>query len=563
MKKIGFKSLRQRILTGFLAVVLLTAVIIGYNVIQMRETNRQAEALIEQEMPVLIVNEQLAINMLERMHLLNSYVLYDANAYIKTFNNGRESSIALEEKALQLSDSATLEELIALKVEWGETANTVIERIEANDRDGAVSMMQIQLAPKAIQLIEGFKTEATESEETIAMLGEDMIDANELMIQSVLILGVVTVIVSVVLALVTTKAITSPIKKVTERMQAIGKGELYHPAFVTSLKDEAGQLMLATNDMNAHMHDLIEELEKVSSTVGSQSATLTVTAEEVTNGTDQIAVTMGELAEGAESQAMHAADLSEGMQSFNEQVMSAYHKGETVNEETKEASRVANEGRAVMRKNVEQMQEIDRVIHASVERVEVLDQSSKQISSMVSVIEDIAEQTNLLALNASIEAARAGEHGKGFSVVADEVRKLAEQVSASVKDITGTVMDIQRESSTVRKDLESGYETVQSGAKQMVETEKMFDRIDEVVNQSASGIDVISQALNDMSDRSKQLLSNVEEIASISEQSAAGVEETSASSQEVSGSMNNITTGAAELSALVVQMKQLVERFKL
>jgi len=563
MKKIGFRSLRQRILTGFLAVVLLSAVIIGYNVIRMRATNEQAKALIEQEMPVLIVNEQLAINMLERMHLLNSYVLHDANAYIKTFNSGREPSIALEEEALQLSDSATLKELIALKVEWGETANTVIELVESGDRDAAVSMMQIQLAPKAVQLIEGFKTEAAESEERIAMLGEDMIDANESMVQSVLILGVVTLIVSIVLALVTTKAITSPIKKVTERMQAIGKGELYHPAFVTSLKDEAGQLMLATNEMNARMHDLIKELENVSSTVGSQSETLTVTAEEVTNGADQIAVTMSELAEGSESQAMHAADLSEGMQSFNEQVMTAYHKGEAVNEETKEASRVANEGRAVMRKNVEQMQEIDRVIHASVSRVEALDQSSKQISSMVSVIEDIAEQTNLLALNASIEAARAGEHGKGFSVVANEVRKLAEQVSTSVKDITGTVTDIQRESSTVRKDLESGYEAVQSGAKQMEETEKMFDRIDHVVNQSASGIDTISLALNEMSDRSKQLLSRVEEIASISEQSAAGVEETSASVQEVSGSMNNITAGAAELSGLVVQMKQIVDRFKL
>lgn len=543
--------------------MLLTAVIIGYNVIQMRETNRQAETLIEQEMPVLIVNEQLAVNMLERMHLLNSYVLYDSNAYVKTFDSGREPSIALENEALELSDSATLEELIALKIEWGGIANGVIELIESGNRDAAVSMMQIQLAPKAIQLIEGFKTEAAQSEETIAMLGEDMIDANELMVQSVLILGVVTLIVSVVLALVTTKAITSPIKKVTERMQAIGKGELYHPSFVTSLKDEAGQLMLATNEMNVHMHDLIEELEKVSSTVGSQSDTLTVTAEEVTNGTDQIAVTMGELAEGSEAQAMHAADLSEGMQSFNEQVMTAYHKGKSVNEETKEASRVADEGRAVMRQNVEQMQEIDRVIHASVGRVEVLDQSSKQISTMVSVIEDIAEQTNLLALNASIEAARAGEHGKGFSVVADEVRKLAEQVSASVNDITGKVSDIQRESSTVRKDLESGYKTVQSGTEQMVETEKMFDRIDHVVYQSANGIDTISLALNAMSERSEQLLSKVEEIASISEQSAAGVEETSASVQEVSGSMNNITAGATELSNLVIQMKQIVDRFKL
>lgn len=81
---------------------------------------------------------------------------------------------------------------------------------------------------------------------------------------------------------------------------------------------------------------------------------------------------------------------------------------------------------------------------------ELLESRSKEVSSVLTLIEDIADQTNLLALNAAIEAARAGESGRGFAVVADEVRKLAERTQDATKDIETAVGSMLQESISAR-----------------------------------------------------------------------------------------------------------------
>lgn len=561
MKKRGLKSLKGKILIGFLVVVGLSVLLSGFMIVMMRLSNTETEKMIEKEIPILVVDEQLALNMQERTSLLNSYLLYDDEVYREAFESGLEETIALEEEALALSDSEELERLINLKIEWGQRTDQVIAMVDAGNVPQARMFLENEVQPIATELVDGFKALAASREEAIEQIGDDVISMGDIMIMSSGAAVLVIIVLALVIAFVMAGSITKPIKKVTERMHLLSQGKLNHEPLESRLRDESGQLMEATNELSRQMNLLIGQLQDVSTTVGRHSDDLSQSAVEVSNGADQIAITMGELADGSESQATHASELSEGMHVLNKEITKALEQGQGAHSETANVLALTKEGQSLMKASVETMRNIDHVINGSVTRVEELNNNAQSISKMVSVIEDIAEQTNLLALNASIEAARAGEHGKGFSVVANEVRKLAEQVATSVKDITGTVDTIQTSSIQVNNDLKEGYGVVKSGTEKINQTNATFNKIDTAVNSTASSIDQIVSSLNHVSSETTRLLTAVEEVASISEESAAGVEETSASVEEMNGSMQTIADGAKDLTNLVDDLKQIVARF--
>src|SRR5699024_4910552 len=327
-------------------------------------------------------------------------------------------------------------------------------------------------------------------EEQIKEAGSGMVKDSMVTALIVGISSSIVIILGIVIAIITARMITNPLRVVMHRMNSIAAGDFSEEPLQIKSKDEIGQLVEATNRMSENSKLLLQDIDRVSGRINEQSDGLRVYSTKVQTSSDQIAVTMEELARGSESQAEHASSLSAMMDSFNQKVVETNDNSGRVHAVSENVLEMTNDGTSIMETSTNQMQVIDGIVHDAVKKVEGLDTHTREISALVLVIQDIADQTNLLALNAAIEAARAGEHGAGFSVVADEVRTLAEQVSHSVTDITGIVESIQNESSAVTESLQEGYKEVELGTKHIQTTHETFKQISEAVTDMARNIHI-------------------------------------------------------------------------
>src|SRR5699024_10201957 len=110
-----------------------------------------------------------------------------------------------------------------------------------------------------------------------------------------IVVAIDIVILSVLVALITSNMIAKPIRTVMDRMKLIADGQLNKEHIETSLKDEVGQLIEATNDMNDQMRTLLCQIQDGSATVSSQSDEVTQSANEVMSSSEQVASTMQDL----------------------------------------------------------------------------------------------------------------------------------------------------------------------------------------------------------------------------------------------------------------------------
>jgi methyl-accepting chemotaxis protein len=174
------------------------------------------------------------------------------------------------------------------------------------------------------------------------------------------------------------------------------------------------------------------------------------------------------------------------------------------------------------------------VVRNTVQAMDGIESSSKQIGNIIGVIDEIAFQTNLLALNAGVEAARAGDAGRGFAVVASEVRALAQRSADAAKEIKALISA-------------SGTQ-VATGVKLVGETGQALERIVAQVAQLNSLVVDIAASAQEQATGLNEVNTAVNQMDQVTQQNAAMVEEATAASHGLSGE-------AQELARLVGQFK--------
>lgn len=253
-----------------------------------------------------------------------------------------------------------------------------------------------------------------------------------------------------------------------------------------SSKDEFGLLLHALKTMNDSLLNIVGQ-------VRSGTDTITAASSEIAHGNM-------ELSSRTETQASSLEETAASMEELTSTVKQNADNARQANQLAATASEVAAKGGAVVSEVVETMGAIN--------------ESSKKIVDIISVIDGIAFQTNILALNASVEAARAGEQGRGFAVVASEVRNLAQRSAAAAKEIKELI------GNSVEK-VEMGSKLVDQAGSTMSEVVGSIRRVNDIMAE-------ITAASQEQSLGIAQVNDAIIQMDSVTQQNAALVEEAAA-----------------------------------
>ncbi|KAA8997351.1 HAMP domain-containing protein [Affinibrenneria salicis] len=302
--------------------------------------------------------------------------------------------------------------------------------------------------------------------------------------------ALITLLLGVMIAWFIYRQITTPLNQTLALAERIATGDLTASS-ATPRRDELGQLLNAMAKMNNNLHGMIDEIRIGVSHISSASGEISAGNTDLSSRTEQQAAAVEQT----------AASMEQLTATVKQNAENAHH----ANELAIEASDTARQGG----------KQIDNVVSTMTH----IEQSSRKIADITSVINGIAFQTNILALNAAVEAARAGEQGRGFAVVAGEVRSLAQRSAQAAKEIEELIKQSVAQVSDGATLVADAGKTMQHIVNSVTHVHDIMQEISSASDEQSRGIAQVSQA--------------IVEIDSTTQQNAALVEQSSAASDSL------------------------------
>ncbi len=371
-----------------------------------------------------------------------------------------------------------------------EGLKAAVATLRANDIEGAKQVIVDKVRPLYAPVRDGIQA-LMQSQLDVAKQEYDDALTRYAAIRIASIAAIVAgVLFAVLFGLALVRGISRSLKQAMDATDAVAKGDLSQRIEVRG-KDEVAQLLLSLSVMQ-------DSLTRVVSTVREGSEGVSTASSEIAQGNN-------DLSARTEQQASALEETAASMEQLSATVKQNADSARQADQLAQSASTVAVKGGEVVGQVVETMRGIN--------------DASKKISDIISVIDGIAFQTNILALNAAVEAARAGEQGRGFAVVASEVRSLAGRSADAAKEIKTLI-------NTSVERVEQGTMLVDQAGATMTEVVGSIRRVTDLMGE-------ISAASNEQSLGVAQIGEAVQQMDQVTQQNAALVEEMAAAASSL------------------------------
>ncbi|HYA36813.1 MAG TPA: methyl-accepting chemotaxis protein [Candidatus Methylomirabilis sp.] len=361
----------------------------------------------------------------------------------------------------------------------------VLSPSTAGDKSKAMAMFQDRVAAE-FRTTHDVLNDLIDYNNNIARTGYEYAMADYKSVSSrVLGLIVTIVVVGIVISVWVTHSITRPIKAAVNIANRVATGDLTGRIKIKT-RDETGELLTALKKMNDDLTEIVRQAR-------CASESIVTTTQGISTGNADLAQRTGE----------QSASLEETASSMEELTATVRHNADN----SIKVNEAAQSSRASAQDGATRMGEVVKTISR-------INDSSRQITGVIGVINEIAFQTNLLALNAAVEAARAGEHGRGFGVVAGEVRALAQRCATAAKEIKSLITESEA--------------TINEGSKFVDQARTSMDGIVAQVERVSTLIQEISHASGEQSQSIEHINIAITQLGDNTQRNAALAEETTA-----------------------------------
>jgi methyl-accepting chemotaxis protein len=491
-------SIRARLATGYavLACALVLVAIMGIRGQSLTQAN------LDNQVNHLDVIKNLGSSVLDAANaravaarnLVITSTPADAEAEVKLIAAAHDAvgkGIKKLEEALSQAGpeaAAPLQQLLAkiqaTETAYGPIALEITRLGSSGEKEAAIKKINAECRPLLVRLVGDINAFLAEGDRISQQASEQSMRQFESLRMQLIVLSVVVVAFAVVLGYLTTRSIVGPLREAGAATQEFAHGNLARP-LVAHGNDEIASLVGAMEAMRRSLSNLVAGVREGSVSVSTASS-------EIAQGNHNLSTR-------TEQQASALQQTAASMEQLGSTVRQNADNAVNANRLAHSASTIAQQGGEVVAQVVETMKGIN--------------DSSRKINDIISVIDGIAFQTNILALNAAVEAARAGDQGRGFAVVAGEVRTLAQRSAQAAKEIkqliTESVGRVEHGSALVDKAGTTMDEVVAS----IQSVTRLMGEISSASTEQSSGVSQVGEAVTLMDQATQQNAALVEEMA--------------------------------------------------